>query len=173
MSHLLSIIFLGIALISLCILIWCLLLNYINKNKILKNKKISKPDRKNTRKKLNQYCPEQQHSKHKSQIYTIFSFILLIFLIEYSLRIPIKFLWIFDILLLLTGYMFYSYGIAAFKKKQVLYQYATQDQTSSFSENEKKYFDEMLVFLAKTTNLFNKWGVITLLTCVLSVIFNH
>lgn len=173
MSHLLSIIFLGISLISLCILIWCLLLNYINKNKILKNKKISKANRKNTHKKLNQYFPEQQHSKHKTLIYTIFSFTILIFLVEYSLRIPTKFLWIFDILLLLTGYIFYSCGIATFKKKQVLYQYAAQDQTSLFSENEKKYFDEMLVFLAKTTNLFNKWGFITLLTCVLSVIFNH
>lgn len=145
----------------------------MNKNKILKNKKIPKPNRKSIHKKLNQRFPEQQHSRHRSLIYTAFSVTILIFLLEYSLRIPTKLLWIFDILLLLTGYMFYSCGIAVCKKKQVLYQYAAQDQTSLFSENEKKYFDEILVVLAKTTNIFNKWGSITLLTCVLSMIFNH
>lgn len=90
MTNIFSFIFIVIACISLFILIFRFALNQIKHHRRLNNLEISKPNQKRLRKKLNKQYSKQKRSRYNSLIYALLSTIIVIFLMEYSLVVPVQ-----------------------------------------------------------------------------------
>lgn len=145
MTNIFSFIFIVIACISPFILIFRFALNQIKHHRRLNNLEISKPNQKRLRKKLNKQYSKQKRSRYNSLIYALLSTIIVIFLMEYSLVVPVQYTWLINIGLLIFIFIFYRSIMAGLNKKQVLYQYAAQDKPSLFSQSEKSIFMKHLL----------------------------